>query len=110
MQALWVADYLGQQGLYWSVSAGPTAGEKGLGAVGGIEYMTSTYKTTVTIQDVVNSSVSVGGGVGVGFGVGVDMSLQTGVFSETIGFGTGGFGGSPAGLNIASGFVPICHE
>src|SRR5271163_493098 len=39
-QALWVADYLGQQGLYWSVSGGPTVGEPGAGFVGGIQYLT----------------------------------------------------------------------
>jgi len=109
-QALWMADYLGQQGLYWSVSGGPTVGQPGAGVIGGVQYMTSTLNTNVTVQDVVNSSLSGGGAVGAGFAVGVDVNLQTGVFTETIGFGIGGFGGAPASLNIASGFIFICKE
>lgn len=109
VQGLWMADYLGQQGLYWSVSGGPTVGKKGFGVVGGVQYMTSTFKTTVTVQDVVNSILSLGGGAGAGFGLGVDYSPQTGVFTETIGLGTGGWGGASS-LNIASGFIPICKD
>jgi hypothetical protein len=109
VQALWIADYLGQKGLYWSVSGGPTVGEKGIGVVGGLQYMTSTYNTNVTVQDVVNSSLTIGGGAGAGFGLGVDYSPQTGVFTETVGLGAGGWGGA-GGLNIASGFIPICRE
>ena len=72
VQALWMADYLGQQGLYWSVSGGPTVGEAGAGAVGGVQYMTSTLNTNVTVQDVVNSSLSLGGG-----GVRIGGGLQS---------------------------------
>ena len=71
--------------------------------------MTSTFNTTVAVQDVVNSSLSLGGGAGAGFGLGVDYSPQTGVFTETIGIGIGGWGGA-SGLNIASGFIPICKK
>lgn len=48
VQALWMADYLGQQGLYWSVSGGPTVGEAG--AVGGVQYMTSTFNRNVPFR------------------------------------------------------------
>ncbi len=109
VQALWMADSLGQQGLYWSISGGPTVGEAGAGAVGGVQYMTSTSNTNVSVQDVVNSSLTVGGGAGAGVGAAVDYSPQTGVFTGTIGLGTGGWGGA-SGLNIASGFIPICKE
>ncbi len=110
VQALWVADYLGQQGLYYSVSGGPTVGQAGAGGIVGVQYMTSTSNRGVTVQDVVNSSLAAGGAVGAGFAVGADVNLQTGVFTETVGFGGGGFGGAPASLNIASGFIPICRE
>ena len=109
-QAMWVADYLGQQGLYWSVSGGPAYSPKaGAGWIVGAQYMTSTTNTLVTVQDVVNSSVSVGLAWGQGFAVGGDVNLQTGVFTETVGFGGGGFGGANV-VNIASGFIPICRE
>jgi hypothetical protein len=109
-QALWVADYLGQQGLYWSVSGGPTVGEPGAGFVGGIQYLTSTGNTNVGVQEVVNSSVSIGAAAAAGYGGGVDYSYQTGVVTITAGGGFGGFGGAPASLNIASVFIPVCHE
>lgn len=109
VQALWIADYLGQEGLYWSVSGGPTVGKAGFGAVGGIQYMTSTYNSEVIVQDVVDSSLTVGGGAGEGLGVAVDYSPQTGVSSVTFGFGAGGWGGA-SGMNIASGFIPICPK
>lgn len=69
--------------------------------------MTSTFNTTTTVQDVVNSVLSLGGGAGAGFGLGVDYNPQTSVFTETVGVGTGGWGGA-TGLNIASGFIPLC--
>jgi len=106
-QGLWMADYTGQEGLYWSAGGGPTVGEAGAGVLGGIQYMTSTFNTNVTVQDVVNSSVSVGFAAAAGLGAGVDVSPQTGVFTGTIGVGVGGWGGS-GGLNVASGFIPIC--
>jgi len=108
-QALWIADYLGQKGLYWSVSGGPTAGQPGVGALGGLQYMTSTFNATVTVQDVVNSSVSLGFAGAAGLGAGVDYNPQTQVVTGTIGAGLGGWGGT-GGLNAASGFVPICPE
>jgi len=103
------ADYMGNQGLYWSASGGPTVSQAGVGAVGGVQYMTSTFNPTVTIQDVVSSIASVGFGYGAGAGFAVEVSPGTGVLTETVGFGTGGFGGAQ-GLNIASGFIPICTE
>jgi hypothetical protein len=42
-----------------------------------------------------------------GLGAGVEISPQTKVVTGTIGVGLGGWGGS-GGLNIASGFIPIC--
>jgi RHS repeat-associated protein len=109
VQALWMTDYMGQQGLYWSVSAGPTAGQAGTGGVVGMQYMTSTFNTTVTVQDVVNSTVSMGAGAGAGFGVAAEYSPQTRVATVTVGFGGGGWGGASS-LNLASGFIPLCKH
>ena len=72
--------------------------------------MTSTTNTTVTVQDVVNSFVSTGGALAEGFGFGFDLNWQTGVVTETIGVGMGGFGGGPATLNVDSGFIAVCRE
>jgi RHS repeat-associated protein len=107
-QALLIADYTGQEGVYWSVTGGPTVGEKGFGGIFGFQYMTSTLNSTVTIQDVVNSSISLGVGAGDGFAVSLDYSPQTGVVTETVGPGAGGWGGATS-LNVASGFIPICQ-
>jgi RHS repeat-associated protein len=109
VQAVLLADYMGNQGLYWSVGGGPTAGQAGVGVVAGAQYMTSTFNTTATVYDVVNSFISVGGAAGDVFAAGGDINIQTGVFTETIGFGIGGFGGA-APLSIASGFFPVCRE
>lgn len=109
VQGVWVADQLGQQGLYWSVSAGPTVGQAGAGWIVGVQYLTSTTNRNVVVNDVVNSSVSVGYAAGAGLAAGVDVSPQTGVMSGTVGVGMGGWGGSGA-LNLGSGFIPICRE
>jgi RHS repeat-associated protein len=109
VQVVIMADYMGNQGLYWSVSGGPTVGKAGAGVVFGSQYMTSTFSETVTIQDVVNSSLSFGAGAGEGFGVAADYNPQTSVLTDTIGFGVGGWGGAGS-LNIASGFIPVCKE
>jgi hypothetical protein len=109
VQVVIMADYMGNQGLYWSVSGGPTVGKAGAGVVFGAQYMTSTFSETVTIQDVVNSSLSFGAGAGEGFGVAADYNPQTSVLTDTTGFGVGGWGGV-ASLNIASGFIPVCKE
>jgi hypothetical protein len=71
--------------------------------------MTSTFNRTVTVQDVVNSSIAAGYGAGLKLGAAVEYSPQTSVFTGTVGLGAGGFGGA-ASLNIASGFVPVCKE
>jgi RHS repeat-associated protein len=109
VQALLIADYLGQQGFYLSVSGGYTAGEAGNGGILGAQYMTSWSDKTAIVQDVVESSVSYGAAVGKGFAIGWDWSPSTSVTTTTIGGGFGGFGGAHS-LNVASGFIPICHE
>jgi RHS repeat-associated protein len=109
VQGLWIADSQGNEGLYWSVTGGPTGGKAGFGWIVGLQFMTSTFKSGVTVQDVVNSSISIGGAYGEGLAAGGDVSPQTNVVTLTLGFGAGGWGGA-SGLNIASGFIPICKE
>jgi RHS repeat-associated protein len=107
-QVLWMADYTGQKGLYWAVSGGPTVGRSGFGMLAGLQYLTSTARTSVTIQDVVNSFLSVGFAGAAGLGAGVDINVQTGVATGTIGVGGGGWGGAGA-ISVGSGFIPVCQ-
>lgn len=106
-QALWMADYIGHAGLYLSANVGPTVGEKGLGWIFGIQYMTSTLNATVMAQDVVNSNISVGAAGADVLGAGIDYSPQTKVITGTIGFGAGGWGGTSS-LNLGSVFISVC--
>jgi hypothetical protein len=69
--------------------------------------MTVSFKSDVSVQDMVNSSISFGGAYGQGFAAGADFSPQTDSVTGTIGFGTGGWGGA-TGMNVASGFIPVC--
>ena len=48
-------------------------------------------------------------GAGEGLGGAVEFCPQARVFSGTLGFGIGGWGGASA-LNLASGFIPVCKE
>lgn len=102
-----MADYTGQQGLYWSVSGGPVVGEVGAGALFGYQRMSSLKP--VTIQELVNSSASFGVAYGEGFAGAIDYNPETSAITVTVGIGEGGWGGA-GGLNIASGFFPVCPE
>jgi RHS repeat-associated protein len=107
LTGLWIADSHGNEGLYWSVNSGPAA-SKGAGWIVGLQF-TVSLKSGVTVQDIVNSSISFGFGAGNGLAAAGDFSPQTYATSLILGFGAGGWGGA-TGMNIASGFIPICKE